>query len=155
MTELRDQMRRDAEALRSTRRSGEAGMDRVEAFERLFKQLPQLVDDLEQAEAAIERARLLVAYCKRDPQPHPEHEHLCPDDVLEVLGGQPPAAEWCKCDSCWGWFVEDHPGEDLDGLGRDRSWWSGLPVHRDPPGQPPGEKEEPAPPDHEEDPNAL
>lgn len=41
--------------------------------------------------------------------------------------------EWCKCLSCWGWFVEEHPGEDLDELGRDLSWWSGLPVHRDPP----------------------
>lgn len=40
---------------------------------------------------------------------------------------------WCKCRSCWGWFVEDHPGEDLDELGRDLGWWSGLPEHRDAP----------------------
>lgn len=42
-------------------------------------------------------------------------------------------AEWCKCRSCWGWFVEEHPGEDLDELGRDLGWWSGLPEHRDAP----------------------
>lgn len=41
--------------------------------------------------------------------------------------------EWCKCRSCWGWFVEEHPGEDLDELGRDLGWWSGLPEHRDAP----------------------
>lgn len=41
--------------------------------------------------------------------------------------------QWCKCRDCWGWFVEDHPGEDLDELGRDLSWWSGLPEHRDAP----------------------
>ena len=41
--------------------------------------------------------------------------------------------EWCKCPSCWGWFVEDHPGEDLDELGKDLGWWSGLPEHRDAP----------------------
>jgi hypothetical protein len=40
---------------------------------------------------------------------------------------------WCKCQSCWGWFVEDHPGEDLSELSSDLSWWSGLPEHRDPP----------------------
>jgi hypothetical protein len=43
------------------------------------------------------------------------------------------AGAWCKCRSCWGWFVNDHPGEDLDELGKDLSWWSGLPVHRDAP----------------------
>ncbi|MCX5598381.1 hypothetical protein OOK29_09550 [Streptomyces phaeochromogenes] len=42
-------------------------------------------------------------------------------------------ARWCKCPSCWGWFAEEHPGEDLDELGRDLSWWSGLPEHRDAP----------------------
>ncbi|MCX4571606.1 hypothetical protein OOK48_35385 [Streptomyces viridodiastaticus] len=41
--------------------------------------------------------------------------------------------QWCKCPSCWGWFVEEHPGEDLDELGTDLSWWSGLPEHRDAP----------------------
>lgn len=41
--------------------------------------------------------------------------------------------EWCKCRSCWGWFVWEHPGEDLDELGKDLSWWSGLLEHRDPP----------------------
>ena len=41
--------------------------------------------------------------------------------------------KWCKCRDCWGWFVEDHPGEDLDELGRDLGWWSGLPEHRDAP----------------------
>ncbi|MDX2766443.1 hypothetical protein [Streptomyces europaeiscabiei] len=41
--------------------------------------------------------------------------------------------QWCKCRSCWGWFVEEHPGEDLDELGRDLGWWSGLPEHRDAP----------------------
>jgi len=41
--------------------------------------------------------------------------------------------EWCKCRSCWGWFVQEHPGEDLDELGKDLGWWSGLPVHRDAP----------------------
>lgn len=41
--------------------------------------------------------------------------------------------QWCKCPSCWGWFVEEHPGEDLDELGRDLGWWSGLPEHRDAP----------------------
>jgi hypothetical protein len=44
-----------------------------------------------------------------------------------------PGHEWCKCRSCWGWFVEEHPGEDLDELGRDLRWWSGLPEHRDAP----------------------
>lgn len=43
------------------------------------------------------------------------------------------AKVWCKCRSCWGWFLEDHPGEDLDELGKDLSWWSGLPEHKDPP----------------------
>lgn len=43
------------------------------------------------------------------------------------------AKTWCKCRSCWGWFLEDHPGEDLDELGKDLSWWSGLPEHKDPP----------------------
>ncbi|MFI6032994.1 hypothetical protein ACIBBD_02190 [Streptomyces sp. NPDC051315] len=43
------------------------------------------------------------------------------------------AREWCKCPSCWGWFVQDHPGDDLDELGKDSSWWSGLPKHRDAP----------------------
>lgn len=47
-----------------------------------------------------------------------------------------PGYEWCKCRSCWGWFVEEHPGEDLDELGRDLSWWSGLPEHRDAPAPP-------------------
>ncbi|MYW49604.1 hypothetical protein [Streptomyces sp. SID161] len=37
----------------------------------------------------------------------------------------------CKCRSCWGWFVEEHPSEDLDELGKDLSWWAGLPEHRD------------------------
>jgi hypothetical protein len=46
---------------------------------------------------------------------------------------QQQSRQWCKCRSCWGWFVEDHPGEDLDELGRDLSWWSGLPEHRDAP----------------------
>lgn len=46
---------------------------------------------------------------------------------------QDTATHWCKCPSCWGWFVEDHPGEDLDELGRDLSWWAGLPEHREPP----------------------
>ncbi|MEU1450591.1 hypothetical protein, partial [Streptomyces mirabilis] len=41
--------------------------------------------------------------------------------------------QWCKCRSCWGWFVEEHPGEDLDELGKDLGWWSGLPEHRDAP----------------------
>jgi hypothetical protein len=57
MSELRDQMRRDAEALRSTSRGGVAGMDRVEAFERLFRNLPELVNDLEQAEAELAETR--------------------------------------------------------------------------------------------------
>lgn len=39
-------------------------------------------------DAPIERVRLLAAYCKRDPQPHPDHDHLCPDDVLAVLVGE-------------------------------------------------------------------
>lgn len=45
----------------------------------------------------------------------------------------PAPDQWCKCPSCWGWFVEEHPGEDLDELGRDLGWWSGLPEHRDAP----------------------
>ncbi|MET8080060.1 hypothetical protein [Streptomyces sp. NPDC005303] len=45
----------------------------------------------------------------------------------------PAPRQWCKCRSCWGWFVEDHPGEDLDELGKDLGWWSGLPEHRDAP----------------------
>lgn len=40
-------MREDADMLRSTSRNGETSMNRVEAFERLFKQLPELVDELE------------------------------------------------------------------------------------------------------------
>lgn len=44
-----------------------------------------------------------------------------------------PPRRWCKCRTCWGWFVEAHPGEDLDELGKDLGWWSGLPVHRDAP----------------------
>jgi len=45
----------------------------------------------------------------------------------------PRADNYCKCRSCWGWFVEEHLGEDLDELGKDLSWWSGLSEHRDPP----------------------
>jgi hypothetical protein len=55
---------------------------------------------------------------------------------LRRMADEPPqqqSRQWCKCRSCWGWFVEDHPGEDLDELGRDLSWWSGLPEHRDAP----------------------
>lgn len=57
---MRHELRRDAELLRSTNRSGEKSADRVEAFERLFKHLPDLVDALEQAEAERDdlRARL-------------------------------------------------------------------------------------------------
>jgi hypothetical protein len=55
-------------------------------------------------------------------------------ELRRLAAEQPPAPrEWCKCRSCWGWFVEDHPGEDLDELARDLGWWSGLPVHRDAP----------------------
>lgn len=60
------------------------------------------------------------------------------EELRRLAGGQPtPDTEgrrkWCKCRSCWGWFVEEHPGEDLDELGKDLRWWSGLPEHRDPP----------------------
>lgn len=55
-------------------------------------------------------------------------------ELRRVAAEQPPAPrEWCKCRSCWGWFVEEHPGEDLDELGKDLGWWSGLPEHRDAP----------------------
>lgn len=54
----------------------------------------KLLEKIEQAEAerdryreAIERVR---AYCTTPPEPHPTHDHLCPDDVLAALA-QPAA----------------------------------------------------------------
>lgn len=60
-------------------------------------------------------------------------ERLEQPAVVAAVAGEEPAGEWCKCRSCWGWFVEDHPGEDLDELGKDLGWWAGLPVHRNAP----------------------
>ncbi|MEV0556284.1 hypothetical protein AB0I27_22880 [Streptomyces sp. NPDC050597] len=56
-----------------------------------------------------------------------------PTTAPAVVSQPDEEARWCKCPSCWGWFVQEHPGEDLDELGRDLSWWSGLPEHRDAP----------------------
>lgn len=55
---------------------------------------------------------------------------------VEAAADDEETQRWCKCRDCWGWFVEEHPGEDLDELGRDLGWWSGLPEHRDAPGTP-------------------
>ena len=49
----RGQIRRDVDMLRSANRNGETAMSRVEAFERLFKATPELLDELEEAEDAI------------------------------------------------------------------------------------------------------
>ncbi|MFF0736839.1 hypothetical protein ACFYVK_35160 [Streptomyces chartreusis] len=93
-------------------------------------------------EAAL-RDRIAEVFAEHDlAYFSPRRRYALADAVLAVL--PPPADEaqqpdtetprkWCKCRSCWGWFVEDHPGEDLDELGRDLAWWSGLPVHRDAP----------------------
>jgi hypothetical protein len=102
--------------------------------------------------AAQAEARALLGGERGTDQRQPTTAHSCgncegidPDSCLTNLDR--PAAraqravkqtpgtegEWCKCRSCWGWFVEEHPGEDLDELGRDLGWWSGLPVHRDAP----------------------
>lgn len=64
-----------------------------------------------------------------------EAAQLAVDQAAETPGPETQDApdEWCKCRSCWGWFVEEHPGEDLDELGKDLDWWSGLPEHRDAP----------------------
>jgi hypothetical protein len=81
----------------------------------------------------------LTAWWVHDPGGHtichpqqPNSPRATPGPAVEA---QPevPGHEWCKCRSCWGWFVEEHPGEDLDELGRDLRWWSGLPEHRDAP----------------------
>lgn len=85
----------------------------------------------------------IIEHCPEHGCVEPETE-VCHCEIAERLRRlavvpaaveeQPTArGEWCKCSSCWGWFVEEHPGEDLDELGRDLSWWSGLPEHRDAP----------------------
>lgn len=81
-----------------------------------------------------------------DAEPYVENEALrqAVRRRRETRAAQQPKAQqqWCKCPSCWGWFVEEHPGEDLDSLGKDLGWWSGLPEHRDAPAPP---APEPAP----------
>lgn len=48
----------------------------------------ELEGRLEDTVGQINRVWNLVAYVKRDPQPHPEHDHLCPDDVLKAFDGE-------------------------------------------------------------------
>lgn len=50
-------LRADAELLRGTFRSSEAGMDRIEAYDRLWRDLPALIAAYERAEAAVQRVR--------------------------------------------------------------------------------------------------
>ncbi|GHH87881.1 hypothetical protein [Streptomyces capitiformicae] len=85
--------------------------------------------------------------------PCQEHQPAAPADCntgpaagVRQDAAQPyPPHQWCKCRSCWGWFVEEHPGEDLDELGRDLGWWSGLPKHRDAPAGVAGEQQNETP----------
>ncbi|MFG3660271.1 hypothetical protein [Streptomyces sp. NPDC047706] len=91
----------------------------------------------EAATAALLRTADLIAQRADNlwaPGSKPHTEMHAEADGLRQLAEETPAArEWCKCSSCWGWFVEEHPGEDLDELGKDLRWWSGLPEHRDQP----------------------
>jgi hypothetical protein len=65
---MRQTLRQDADLLRSTNRSGDADADRVEAFERLFKHLPSLVDELAEAERRIGHYETALDYWKRNYQ---------------------------------------------------------------------------------------
>jgi hypothetical protein len=91
----------------------------------------------EAADAALLRTADLIAQRADDlwaPGSKAHTEMLAEAENLRRIAEDPSAArKWCKCPSCWGWFVEDHPGENLDELGKDLRWWSGLPEHRDAP----------------------
>lgn len=62
---MRQMLRRDADMLRSTNRDGETSISRVEAFERLFKHLPELIEDLEAAEAKRDALKAAIAEVRR------------------------------------------------------------------------------------------
>lgn len=85
----------------------------------------------------LREADWIVEHCPDHGCVEPETDG-CHCEIAERLRrmadeAQQAPREWCKCPSCWGWFVEEHPGEDLDELGKDLRWWSGLPEHRDAP----------------------
>lgn len=146
-----DRLRKDWVQMRARAERAEAGRAAVlrEAANALAAVGPEdsLVSGPKAWTEAVETLRRMA-----DETPQAE-THTCgncegidPDTCLTNLDRPVPEArqetkpahdeapgQWCKCPSCWGWFVEDHPGEDLDELGRDLGWWSGLAEHRDAP----------------------
>jgi hypothetical protein len=138
------------EALYDARRPGLGGLTEAEAVARMadavLAVLPAPVDRAAVLREAADRYATLIdqneAYELAEHGAIDHESRLQHEAVRDVVIGlrrmadetrQPEAREWCKCPSCWGWFVEDHPGEDLDELGKDLGWWSGLPEHRDAP----------------------
>ncbi|MFI6854526.1 hypothetical protein [Streptomyces sp. NPDC050416] len=121
--------------------------------DRLRKAWGEMRDRAERIEAEVQRLTTDRAAVLREAAAHLERQAdqlwasgsrahtVMYADAAELRRMADGAGAWCKCRSCWGWFVNDHPGEDLDELGKDLSWWSGLPVHRDAPtgAQQPGE----------------
>jgi len=137
-----DRLRKDWVAMRTRAEQAEAERDSY------GEQLDEAAETI--AARTVEVNRLTEELRRLAAETQPAHscgncEGVDPDSCLTNLDRPAVKAqqavkqtpdtedEWCKCRSCWGWFVEEHPGEDLDELGRDLGWWSGLPVHRDAP----------------------
>lgn len=137
------------EALYEARRPGLGSMTEADAVAHMADAvLRRLADEAQQPAVG---ARQPDTETRQQPETEAAHscgncEGIDPDSCLTNLDRPAVKAQqaatktpdeapdqWCKCRSCWGWFVEEHPGEDLDELGKDLGWWSGLPVHRDAP----------------------